>query len=352
MNNNIKEKKGYGSFFSHIDSEFFKDFPNSFIPKNNKLFYSGRHAIKYIIENINKINKVNIIWVPEYYCQHVTHWLKQNYNNIKFYEVKPANNSYIIDGSNFLKENDIILINNFWGTSECLINYTEKNFQIVEDHSHGWLSKSCIESNADFCFASLRKSVPTPLGGIAWIPNGDKLGVIEVNGSDYFKNIWTNISNAMLKKQEFEKKEGIDEDLKKEFLELVYDAENKMHNNYDLFEIDTKHKVILKEYLKHNYLDFKKNNFEKIVKLINQNNKFSILNNDTTPFGLTLLFQNIIELNEFKEYLIFHSVYPSLLWPNNSIKYGYFLNIHVDYRYNNLDIEYIASVINNYFQKQ
>ena len=62
MINKVERKKGYGSFFSYIDhkSIIFSNSKNSFLPQNRKLFYSGRHAIKYIIETIKLENTINM----------------------------------------------------------------------------------------------------------------------------------------------------------------------------------------------------------------------------------------------------------------------------------------------------
>jgi len=348
MKNKLNKKKGYGSFFSYEkhNSKAFINFNNSFIPTNKKLFYTGRQAIKYIVEIIKLNNKINTFWIPEYYCQHVTIWLKKNYDNIKSYKVNPLDNEYIIKANDFVKENDIILVNNFWGTSNCSLNYINNKVIVIEDHSHGWLSNSCIESTADYCFASLRKSVPAPLGGIAWIPNEDKLIILNQKSSNDFNKIWNNTFLGMTKKLEFEENILIDKGLKNDFIALINNAENMMHHNYDLVKLNSKHKKIIESYLKINYLDFKALNFKTIISLIKPNNTFEIINGNSTPFGLILHFKNINKLNYFKSYLISKNIYPSQLWPNNKLKYGYFINIHIDYRYNDLDMYYIAQIIN------
>ncbi len=350
MHSQLAKKKGYGSFFSHINynSETFNNSESSFNPINKKLFYSGRHAIKYIIETIKANNKVNTFWIPEYYCQHVTSWLKMNYSNIKTYTVNPADESDNITPDRFANENDIVLINNFWGISDCKVQSGEKKVFIVEDHSHGWLSKACVESKADYCFASLRKSVPAPLGGITWIPNGEKLPNLNLEPSPLFNGIWNKILLGMKKKKEFEDAILPNENLKDDFLQLVYEAENMMHDHYELVEIHETHEKLLQQYLNNNYLSFKKNNFNEMVNSIKDNNNFNIVGRKSSPFGLTLHFKSIDKLNHFKSYLISKTIYPSLLWPDNESKYGYFLNIHLDYRYTKDDVLFMAGVINKY----
>jgi len=346
---NIKnEKKSYGSVFSCVESKLddLESCKSSFYPENSKLFYTGRQAIKYVIEAIKLDTQINTFWIPEYYCQHVTHWLKNTYKNIKTYKVDPTNPNFIIKGEDFIEQNDVILINNFWGASQCLFTNKNKKTIVIEDHSHGWLSFSSKHSKADFCIASLRKSVPTPLGAIAWKPNKTKLPSVTEHHSDLFVNIWDSLALAMKKKCEFEKEPGSNELLKKDFLSLVSDAENKMHNNYDLIKIKNNHEDLIKHYLKFDYLQLKVKNYNAILNTIKHHGNFNIITSKDTPFGLTLHFKDIQSMKTFRNQLIAKRIYPSLLWLNNPDSYGYFLNIHVDFRYNTDDMIYIGDIIN------
>ena len=45
----------------------------------------------------------------------------------------------------------------------------------MEDHTHDLLGSWAINSHADWCIASLRKSLPVPEGGMLWSPIGLRL---------------------------------------------------------------------------------------------------------------------------------------------------------------------------------
>ncbi|WP_338358904.1 hypothetical protein [Yeosuana marina] len=342
--------KGIGSFFSFVESNSKKFYNNktNFNPKNKILFYTGRHAIKFIIETIKLEGNINTFWIPDYYCQHVTSWLKMNYSNIKTYTVNPLENSEVIRAYNFLNDSDVIMVNNFWGLSNCTIDIKNKKVKVIEDHSHGWLSDSCKMSKADYCFASLRKTLPVPLGGIAWKPNGEKLKTNKYINSNMYINLWDKILLGMKKKSEFEYSIKKNESLKNQFLKLVYEAENSLHADYNLVKIDKKHKEVIKSFLKIDYLSFKNKNLNLILKLLQNNNGFNVIKSKSTPFGMTLHFENLKNMNNFKNYLISNKIYPSLLWPDNNTQYGYFLNIHIDYRYTEEDMNFIATTINGF----
>jgi len=348
MSHTKSNKKGYGSFFSYIDptSKHLATSINNFQPENNKLFYTGRHAIKYVIETIKLDSNINTFWLPEYYCQHVAHWLKSNYNNIKTYKVDPSDPNFTIEANGFAQSNDVILVNNFWGISKCNIICDINNVTIIEDHSHGWLSFACTNSKADFCVASLRKSVPAPLGGMAWKPNGTSIKILDLDDSNIFTDIWDTTALAMQKKALFESQDHDDHELKTEFLARVGEAETKMHHNYDLVELSEIHKNILKNYLKVDYLQLKTTNYKALKHVLKTNKSFNIIEGAETPFGLTLHFTDEAIMSRFKTHLIKNNIYPSLLWPNNPEVYGFYLNIHIDYRYNENDMAYMSEIIN------
>ena len=350
MSHTKSDKKGYGSFFSYIDptSNHLTASVNNFYPENNTLFYTGRHAIKYVIETIKLDTAINTFWLPEYYCQHVAHWLKSNYSNIKTYKVDPTNPDFIINGNDFAQSNDVVLINNFWGISKCYFKCDNKAVITIEDHSHGWLSSACKNSDAHFCVASLRKSVPAPLGGMAWKPNGTTLKSINLNSSNIFTDIWNTTALAMEKKANFEAEDHSNEALKSEFLGLINEAEMKMHHNYDLFQLSNTNKSTLKNYLKVDYLKLKTDNYEALTAMLKINKSFSVIQGIETPFGLTLHFKEEAVMTRFKMHLITNHIYPSLLWPNNPAEYGFFLNLHIDYRYNENDMKYISEIINQF----
>lgn len=350
MQNTIHPNKGFGSSFSYIEynDKAINDCPNNFLPINTKLFYSGRHAIKYVIDRILLDQDITTFWIPEYYCQHVAKWLKTNYNNIKTYPVNPLHHNHMINGDEFMGPNDVILVNNFWGISQCLFQCTIKQTLVIEDHSHGWLSNSCKQSKADFCIASLRKSVPVPLGGIAWKPNGEKIKDIEAPLSNVFDTIWNNIESSMSMKKEYEFTEFKNESLKNDFLKLVYEAEDAMHHNFELVTVNDSHRTLICDYLKIDYLKLKQKNFKALIASLKNNKAFNIVTKNTTPFGLTLHFNNFEFMSAFKTYLVKSNIYPSLLWPDNITNYGYFLNIHIDYRYNEIEMQHISNIINNF----
>jgi hypothetical protein len=347
----LNKNKGIGSFFPYIatDAPKLKVHQSNFSPQNKLLFYTGRQAIKYVIEAIKKEKKITAIWLPEYYCQHVTAWIKNNYSNVKMYTVNPKNEQETINLLDFASDDDIVLINNFWGIDTCKINRGNKNSIIIEDHSHGWLSKSCKESRADYCIASLRKSVPVPLGGMAWRPDGKNINPnVQITDDTSFLDIWNKILKAMKLKASYEKNLKEDEVEKRIFLEIINKEEQKMHANLNLVPLNKKHECIIEEYLQINFLSLKQENLEKAYALLKPSSDFELINSLQPGFGLILYLENEKNMTSLRSYLIARNIYPSLLWPGNASKYGFYLNIHIDYRYNKGSMEYICTALNTF----
>ncbi|MEP0213481.1 MAG: hypothetical protein ABJD66_09730, partial [Cellulophaga sp.] len=293
------------------------------------------------------------IWLPKYYCQHVTNWLQQNFSNINFYSInafcKTEEQLRILD---FATENDIVILNNFWGVFEYQLPTTKKKPVIIEDHSHGWLSTGCLQSKADYCFASLRKTLPIPLGGILWKPNGQKIninGLLLKQDQNFYEN-WNTIEKAMLLKADYLKNNITNN--KDVYLNLIAKSENYLHKQYDVIQLKEEHKQYIKTFLNKNYTKTKTLNLETIYTAIKPSDNFKVLRyNNLVTFGLQLAFKERTLFNSLKLYLISNNIYPSELWPGNEtniVNYNFMLNIHIDFRYTKNEAEYIVETLNKW----
>ncbi len=344
-------KEGLGSFF-HSYEDFENKWGSVDFHEEHLLFYTGRHAIKYLLDTISLEKTVNKIWLPKYYCQHVTHWMQTIYSNIDFYEANPFEFDENIDYGSFATKNDIVIINNFWGLCKATKKSGKNKPILIDDHSHGWLTKGCIESGADYCFASLRKSLPIPLGGIAWKPNGSlNLNKSVFQSDNSFYVIWDKIKEAMDLKTKYAQKKENDEPLKEAYLKLIYEAEEEMHQNHNLVELKEGHQTLINSHLKINVVETKKNNLDIIRQKLKKSSCFKLMEKGGLPsFGINLLFNDTSNFSSFKRHLVNNKIYPSHLWPNNPEPYknDWLINIHIDFRYKEEDIQYIINQINEW----
>lgn len=348
------KKEGIGSYF-HFEN--FKETKHNEVtlPFNYEIFYTGRHALLYILDKITAEGTISKIWFPNYYCQHTLTWIKKNYPNINTYDLNPFEfNSNPINLSEFANQEDIVLINNYWGLSSM---YTEKSPNapiIIEDHSHGWLSDACLKSKADYCFASVRKSLPVPLGGIYWEPNSASIKSSMNFLEDHsFYDIWERMLLAMtLKKISIENKSPAASET---YLPLFYEVEEKLNNYTTFVKLKTEHKHYIEQFLKFDALKAKASNLNILYSQINDNDYFKIIKRSGyTAFGLHLVFKDELTCNSLKACLITNKIYPSMLWPHNNIdnKWQFFMNFHIDFRYNENDMLYIIKIMNSWVSNQ
>lgn len=109
------QQLGLGSSFNAIELHSLADFSIGDYVKDYQLFYTGRLAIRHLIDALSNTKK-QTIWLPEYYCQHVTAWLREVYKNrISTYAINPFNPKADVDIYSFASVDDLVILNNFWG---------------------------------------------------------------------------------------------------------------------------------------------------------------------------------------------------------------------------------------------
>jgi len=68
------------------------------------------------------------------------------------------------------RQGDAVLILNYFGLRAPVEVAPRDGIEVIEDHSHDPASPWAMVSTADFCVASLRKTLPLPEGGVLWSP--------------------------------------------------------------------------------------------------------------------------------------------------------------------------------------
>jgi hypothetical protein len=340
-------KEGIGSYF-HYEEANANWHRTSWLPLDYMLFYTGRHALVHILNSISKQQQIAKIWVPQYYCQHTLCWLKKFYPTLHSYQIDPFNFNNAIAINDFAAKNDVVLINNYWGLSNMQASTAAKTAIIIEDHSHGWLSQSCQHSMADYCFSSIRKSLPIPLGGIAWSPKG-KLTNTNFKEDASFYALWDKMEEGMrLKKQFMEAKSDLDSN---GYLKCFYEVEAGLNQNKKFVRLQESHKKAILQYLAIDSIVYKQDNLKILYAALEDNAYYKIIKKEgRTAFGLGLLFKNQAHFQALRRHLIANKIYPSLLWPDNSLDtdWQYYLNIHIDFRYQAKEMAYIVRIITNW----
>lgn len=349
--------KEFGSDFHLCDSNFRVDFNQLGKIGDTRFYACGRHAIEAII----KQEKWKRIWMPTYFCYEVIGYIRSMGIEVMLYDDYPLNeNDDIIIRSLPFQEEDVLFRTDYFGLRKWRTN-KDIRISVIEDHTHGLTSDWTIKSDADWCIASLRKTLPLAAGGMLWSPKGKKLPdaikpTAECKEMAIERYEAMNMKAKYLKTVYPTKKE--DTEAKNDFREKFVDSEERI-DHMKLSGIDVQSKEIANSLNIKQWTDLKIENWFLAIKLLSK--KYHVLGNGRSdkwqPFSLVLLLDSASEREALQHYLVGQKIYPAVLWrlPDNcAFKQAKdfserMLSIHCDIRYSRADITDMCNKINNFY---
>ena len=219
----------------------------------------------------------------------------------------------------------------------------------MEDHTHDLLGSWAINSHADWCIASLRKSLPVPEGGMLWSPIGLRLPEAPAASEDN-ERIAAIRWEAMGLKARYLAGEQVE---KAVFRAGFVDTE-EYFDKAEVCSLDHKSTEYLMSFDIRDWYSRKRENWN-LLRGIKKDGVRVILpeNMGCYPFSLVLLFVSIDERERVRKELIAHQVYPAVLWsiphcPADGELFHFsrgMLSIHCDGRYSVDDILQMKSII-------
>lgn len=339
------KNKEYGSDFHLIVDEVNHSSINSeWVRDDINLCFSGRAALRsIIIDGIKKYGWEDL-FAPSYYCHEVYDFIKDLNIRIHFYSCNPFFNqipSHIPD-----VQTSAILVVNYFGIST--VNYSGiKNAFIIEDLTH---DLSAIElSKAHYIFGSLRKILPLPVGGFV----KTKLDLPPIPYNSFTEKIVQDKLEGMKLKDLYLKGQFKEKEV---FRNYLINAEHEFEDINTFSSMPDTNKEILEKLNVSKIGETKRYNLIYIKNLISNNKVFEICDNEeNSSFALILNFQNSELRDDLRNHLINHKVFPFVLWPNQVNSEDIELSekllfIHVDFRYNKTDMDYIAQVIKEFVE--
>lgn len=306
----------------------------------------GRQCIEVLIRQ----NRWKRLWMPEYFCYNIIEYLQKNTGiDISFYTDYPGNDDKEVVSNLDFEEGDVLLRMNYFGL-RSFRSTKDIPVPVIEDHSHDLVGDWAMNSDADWCIASLRKIIPIPEGGIVWSPKNNKL---------IFHLVQTAINNDLAQKRwrAMEEKgqylRGIIDD--KELFRSLYIETEETLDELDISLIDEKSRHYLESFDLGNWNITKKKNWE-ILSRLDSNTGVQVVRQESenlTPFSLVLLFDDETNRERVRKKLIESSVYPAVLWyvpdgAHDEVRSfsKRMLSIHCDARYSENDIEELYNTIN------
>ena len=291
------------------------------------------------------------LWIPDYFCYEVIETIEEQTGIVVvLYEDSPLCEGDVEKLP--YEDGDVLLRMNCFGMRDFRSN---KNIPVpvIEDHSHDPLGRWALYSDADWCIASLRKSLPLPEGGMMWSPKQLRVSFKSLDSSSKPNQEIAELRwKAMEMKAAYLRGEDVSKD---EFRKLFVETEEW----FDYAEpsvIDERTKeYICRMFDVNRWFSAKRQNWSLLISLINKEH-CDVINAESescTMFSLVLLLKSKERRDDIRRKLIERCVYPAILWnlpEGASTVSKYFsqrmLSIHCDGRYTEDDIRQLANILN------
>lgn len=338
--------KEFGSDFHYISG--FQGTGNAlsvFYPHAN-YYADGRQALIHLYHS----QGWQRLWMPEYFCYDVIASLKEAGLNLMLYTDWPGNDDINLNDNLYkvVRPSDAVLRVNYYGTRS--FRSTEKLHvaAIVEDHTYDLIGDWPIHSTADWCIASLRKSLPIPEGGMLWSPMGLQLPE-QPAASEENERIADIRWEAMRLKARY----LVGEPIEKATFRAGYVDTEEYFDTAPVCALDKASQEYLKTFDIRSWYNKKRENWASLkdikkdgVRVIRPENM------GCYPFSLVLLFDIPEERERVRRKLIEHQIYPAVLWnvPDTVCEEAKsfsrrMLSIHCDARYTADDIQQMKTII-------
>ena len=338
----------FGSDFHYISG--FNDSVNTlhdFYPHAN-YYADGRQALIHLYQS----QGWQRLWVPEYFCYEVVESLKQAGLDLRFYADWPGyhNDSETLDAihrHDHFKPCDAVLRVNYFGTRSYR-NSERLPVAVVEDHTHDLIGNWALHSTADWCIASLRKTLPIPEGGILWSP-------LRLPLPEAPEKSEKNEEIAAIRWEAMKLKAGYlaGKDIEKETFRLGFINTEDYFDSAPVCSLDNMSQEYLESFNVRDWYGKKRDNWN-LLRDLRKDGVHVLLPEDTSgyPFSLILFFDFLDERDRVRKALIDNKVYPAVLWnipaPTEGEVFHFsrgMLSIHCDGRYSSDDILQLKSII-------
>ena len=330
--------KEFGSDFHYVNPTGGSNTLRDFFPSAN-YYADGRQALI----DLYRSQGWQRLWVPEYFCYDVIASLKEAGLELRFYADWPGNNDNENDNLNVnFRVGDAILRVNYFGTRGY--RSPEKlNIPVVEDHTHDLIGSWAINSHADWCIASLRKSLPVPEGGMLWSPVRLRLPEAP-SASEENERIAAIRWEAMRLKARY----LAGEDVEKATFRAGFVDTEEYFDMAEVCALDAESQKFLREFDIRDWYNRKRQNWELLRDIRKEGVR--VVRPESIgcyPFSLVLLFDSLDERERVRKELIAHQIYPAVLWtilhcPADGEIFTFsreMLSIHCDGRYDAIEIQ-------------
>lgn len=347
----------FGSDFHYLP-EFMTEITRELPWQDGNLYSTGRGALIELIEflerNCEFKKDQSVIWIPAYTCYELAKPLVENNYGVAFYDGSPSSDWNLPD--KLFSKGDIWILCNYFGSvvpgRETTKTAQDYGVIVIEDHSHAPLGVLSRNSNADYCFASLRKTLPLADGGILWSPAERPLPSSKTERYDPSRRV-----AAMLGKKQYLENGTFSKEIYRQWLT---EAEEHLGNNIHLNISEFSKRILTNlNYSQWNEIRIRNSNI--LTENIRNNSSFKIIKNliPDDAMGIVLHFCNQEMRDTFRDYLINLKIYTAVLWPlHPSVGFDLYPSasdfrskmvfLPTDARYSVVDIKIVSEAISHF----
>lgn len=324
--------------------------------KGKRRFYaSGRDALRALLAYGVYLGWERL-WVPSYFCQEVVAALSSAGIALKIYTDAPTENELILEDCDFVPGDVVLVVNYFGLRSKQQLN--QKGILTIEDHTHDPWSDWAFHSEADWCIASLRKTLPLPDGAVLWSPVGRSLPPPSPITDERSQASLMKFASMVLK-QLYLDGYPIGKNV---FRQLATAGERHIASG-KISGMSSWALDLLYSFPISSWREARCSNYQVLLDCLNDLEWVTMLQSpnaaDICPFSVILIFDSHQRRNHIRQRLIDVNVYPSILW---SLEEGVvngipechidlsrrMLSIHCDMRYSEQDMERVAQLIRSF----
>jgi hypothetical protein len=319
-------------------------------------FGTARDALRGLLADGQAKRGWRRLWVPSYFCQKVVSSLRATGIEMEVYPDRPDCPSPAFEHLPF-QRGDAILVVNFFGlrAAPSYDRLPRDAVAVIEDHTHDPWSDWARTSKADWCVASLRKTLPVPDAGVLWSPVGHPLppepALTDERRRTSLKKLTAMALKALYLEGAFDDKEL--------FRRLATSGEDRIAEG-DLSGMTTWTRALLLTFPVRPWRGRRRENHRVLSSALSGIPWVKVLQpmseGDECPFSGILLFDSVERRDHVRERLMASRVYPAILWPLESpvlpgvppedVDFSCrMLSIHCDMRYDREDMLKVAGLI-------
>ncbi len=319
---------------------------------------SGRDALRALLVYGRATRGWQRLWIPAYFCQEVAAALQTTGVFLAAYSDGPQQPEPDL-GALPLRPGDVVLRVNFFGLrvlpSAALLRTA--GVEVIDDYTHDPWSDSATSSDADWCAASLRKTLPIPDGGALWSPVGNALPPMAEPTSERRTASLEKLA-AMLLKGLYLERQAIE---KETYRRLALHGEEHIASG-EISGMPEWTRALVGTFPLEAWRARRRQNYFVLKEALTNLDWLTVLPPyaaEVCPFSVVLVLDSAARRAWLRQKLIEARVYPAILWPLEApVVQGIgaefvdfsrrMLSVHCDMRYGEQDMLQIAELVHQY----